>query len=102
MMLRNSILEAVLRKIQKVDVKQRSMDAVVTGLVWGSVASLIVVVGGAGALLTNVWEKYSTPYVLFVWLTLLTALTIGQLYLTVFVSSALAEAPKQTEKAVVQ
>ena len=78
------------------------MDAVVTRIAWGSAASLIVVVGGVGAIASNVWEKYSSPYILFLWLTLLTAMMVGQLYLTIFISYALAEAPTQTEKAILQ
>jgi hypothetical protein len=78
------------------------MDAVVTGIAWGRAASLIVVVGGVGAIVSNVWEKYSTPYILFLWLTILTAMMIGQLYLTIFISYALVEAPSQTDSAILK
>jgi hypothetical protein len=38
---------------------------------------------------------------LFCWMTILTILTVGQLFLTYTISTALAAAPSQTEKGVV-
>jgi hypothetical protein len=48
------------------------------------------------------WEKWTVGISLFIWITLLTALTVGQLYLTYTISSALAAAPSQTARGVVQ
>lgn len=76
------------------------MDAVTTGLIGGSVASLLVVVGGAVALASNAWEKMSSPYILFSWLVVLSGLTVGQLYLTYCLVSEFAASPSQTEKGV--
>jgi len=77
------------------------MDAVVKGLIGGSVVSLLVVVAGSVALFSNVWQNV-TPYMMYIWVMLLTALTVGQLVLTSFVVSTLSEAPSQTTQGVVQ
>jgi hypothetical protein len=58
-------------------------------------------VGGAVAVFSGLWEKMSSNYILFLWITLLSALTVGQLYLSYTVSSALMAVPTQTEKGVV-
>lgn len=76
------------------------MDAVTTGLIGGSVASLLVVVGGGVALASNVWEKMSSPYIFFAWLTILSGLTAGQLFLTYCLVSEFAASPSQTDKGV--
>ena len=86
---------------QNVTVKQR-MDAVITGLIGGGTASLLLVVGGLVALFTDTWQKASSPQILFCWLCLLSALQIGQLYLTYILVSAFVEVPSQTEKAIVK
>ena len=77
------------------------MDAVVTGLIGGSTVALLVVVGGAVALWTDLYKNFYTPSFIFTWLSILSALTVGQLYLTYVLASALSSAPSQTEKAVV-
>ena len=77
------------------------MDAVINGLIGGATASLLIVVGGAVAVFSGLWEKMSSNYILFLWITLLSALTVGQLYLSYTVSSALMAVPTQTEKGVV-
>lgn len=77
------------------------MEAVTTGLIGGSVLSLLIIVGGAVSIWTDVWQRWSNPYITFVWLTTLSALTVGQLYLTYHVSLTLLVTPSQTEKAVV-
>ena len=76
------------------------MEAVTTGLIGGSIASLLLIVGGSIALASNVYEKFTSPYTVFLWLTILSALTVGQLYLTYCLVSEFAAAPSQTEKAV--
>ena len=78
------------------------MDAVITGLIGGGTASLLIIIGGFVALYSNLWERLSSPSTVFAWLFLLSALTIGQLVLTSLIVSALMEAPSQTEKGVVQ
>jgi len=77
------------------------MDAVTGGLVAGSVASIILYVAGAVAMFSGVWQSMSSPFMLYLWLVVLTGLTIGQLVLTGFVVSALAAAPQQVETKVV-
>ena len=77
------------------------MEAVTTGLIGGSVASLLVIVGGAVALGSNAWEKFSTPYFFFAWMTILSGLTVGQLYLTYSLVSDFSASPTQTEKATI-
>ena len=86
---------------QNVIVKQR-MDAVITGLIGGGTASLLLVVGGAVALYSDAWQKVSSPNMIFAWLCLLSALTVGQLYLTYSLVSAFAATPSQTDKGVVK
>ena len=86
---------------ENVDVRQRNMDAVINGLIGGATASLLIVVGGAVAVFSGLWEKMSSNYILFLWITLLSALTVGQLYLSYTVSSALMAVPTQTETGVV-
>jgi hypothetical protein len=78
------------------------MDAVIQGIVGGSVASLLIVIGGAIAVFSGSWEKMTVGLSLFIWLALLTALTVGQVFLTYTISTALAATPSQTEKGVVQ
>ena len=77
------------------------MDAVVNGLIGGSVAGLLIVVGGVVALYSDLYQKFSTPSVLFAWVSLLSALTVGQLYLTWSLVSSFAAAPSQTTSATV-
>ena len=86
---------------QNVNVKQR-MDAVINGLIGGGTASLLLIVGGVVAVYSNLWEKVSSPRIFFAWLCFLSALQIGQLYLTYCLVSAFAEAPSQTNSAVVK
>ncbi len=77
------------------------MDAVVKGLIGGSVVSLLIVVAGSVAIFSNFWQNV-TPYMMYIWVLLLTALTVGQLVLSSFVVSTLSEAPSQTAQATVQ
>jgi hypothetical protein len=77
------------------------MDAVIQGIIGGATASLLIVVGGAIAISTGAWEKMTMGFSLFCWMTILTILTVGQLFLTYTISTALAAAPSQTEKGVV-
>jgi len=78
------------------------MDAVITGLIGGGTASLLLVLGGAIALFTDVWKSMVSWKIFFAWLSLLSALMIGQLYLTYVLVSTFAAAPSQTEKGVVE
>ena len=78
------------------------MDAVITGVIGGGAASLLIVVGGAVALYSNLWQRLSSPYILFAWMTLLSGLQVGQLFLTYMLVSAFAEAPSQTAGATVK
>jgi len=77
------------------------MDAVIQGIIGGASASLLIVVGGAIAVFSGTWEKMTIGFSLFCWMTILTVLTIGQLFLTYTISTALAAAPSQTAKGVV-
>ena len=77
------------------------MDAIIVGLIGGGTISLLLVVGGAVALYSNLWEKFKEPNIIFMWLCMLTALMLGQLYLSYCIVSAFAVTPSQTEKAVV-
>ena len=77
------------------------MDAVVTGLIGGSTVSLLLIVGGGVALYSGLWEKMSSPNIIFAWLCLLTALTIGQLYITYITITTFAAVPQQDANAVV-
>ena len=77
------------------------MEAVTAGLIGGSTASLLIVVGGLVAVYSNVWTKMSSPQTFFSWLTLLSALMVGQLYLTYCLVLEFSAAPSQTDKGVV-
>ena len=77
------------------------MDAVITGLIGGGTISLLIVVGGAVALWSDLYKSVTTPNMLFMWLSVLTALTAGQLYLTYDLVSTFSATPTQTEKAIV-
>jgi len=78
------------------------MDAVVNGLIGGGTASLLLVVGGAVALYSDMWRNASSPQAMFAWLCLVSALQVGQLYLTYVLVTAFAATPSQTEKATVK
>jgi hypothetical protein len=78
------------------------MDAVVTGLIGGSVTSILVIVGGLISVYSGMWERYTHPNIVMTWLTVLTGLTLGQLYLSYSIASAVAAAPVQTEKGVAE
>jgi hypothetical protein len=65
------------------------MDAVVKGLIGGSTASLLLLVGGSIAVFSGLWEKWSSPQVFFIWLSVLSALTVGQLYMTTTIAFAI-------------
>lgn len=77
------------------------MDAVVQGIIGGATASLLIVVGGAIAVFSGAWEKWTVGLSLFIWMLLVSALNVGLLYHTYTISTALAAAPSQTEKGVV-
>lgn len=76
------------------------MDAVLQGIIGGASASLLIVIGGAIAVVSGAWEKWTVGLSLFIWISMLTALTVGQLFLTYTISAALAAAPSQTDKGV--
>ena len=78
------------------------MDAVTGGLIAGSVASIVLYVVGAVSVFSGLWEKLTSPYMLYVWLIALSGLAVGQIVLTGFVVQALVAAPQQTESAVVK
>ena len=77
------------------------MEAVTNGLIGGSVVSLLLVVAGGVALTSNLWESYYTPKLAFAWISFLTALMVGQLYLTYSLVYAFSAAPVQTTQATV-
>ena len=77
------------------------MDAVTSGLIAGATASSLLIFGGAVAYASDLWKTFLTPGGLFAWLTILTALTIGQLGVTITVLLKLSEAPSQAKDAVV-
>ena len=78
------------------------MDGVITGLVGGTVTSVLLVFGG----LVTYYKFYnnSGPDMakIYTWLILLTGLTMGQLVLTYFLVSTFAESPSQTTQATVK
>jgi O-antigen ligase len=78
------------------------MDAVINGLIGGGTASLLLIVGGAVALYSDLWQKVSSPQLFFAWLCLLSAFQVGQLYLLFVLVSDFAATPSQTDKAVVK
>ena len=80
----------------------KSMDAVITGLIGGGTASLLLIVGGAVALYSDLWQRVSSPQTVFAWLCLVSALQVGQLYLTYSLVSTFAEGPSQTTRATVK
>jgi hypothetical protein len=71
------------------------MDAVITGIIGGGTASLLVVIGGMVAVSSNLWETYSSPKLLFIWLIVLSALVVGQLFLTYTISTTFSEVTPQ-------
>lgn len=77
------------------------MDAVTSGLIAGASASILLLFGGAVAYTSNLWQSFLTPAATFAWLVMLSALTIGQLGVTMVVLQKLSEAPSQAKDAVV-
>lgn len=77
------------------------MDAVTKGLIAGSGAGLILYVVGTVAVLSGSWESLSSPYMLYLWIVMLTGLVVAQLILSGFVVSALVAAPQQADAKVV-
>jgi hypothetical protein len=57
---------------------------------------MLIVLGGGIALTSNSYQGFTVGWPLFIWMTLLTALTIGQLFLTYTISTAVSENPKVT------
>lgn len=58
---------------------------------------MLIVLGGAIALTSNTYQGFTVGWPLFIWMTLLTAISIGQLFLTYTISSAISENPKLSE-----
>ncbi len=77
------------------------MDAVTSGLIAGASSSVLLLFGGAVAYASNLWQSFLTPGATFAWLVMLSALTIGQLGVTMVVLQKLSEAPSQAKDAVV-
>jgi uncharacterized membrane protein (UPF0182 family) len=77
------------------------MDAVASGLIAGSSAAILIVFGGAVAYSSTIWEKFMTAPLIFAWLVLLSALTIGQLGTTIIILQKLSAAPSQAKDATV-
>lgn len=75
------------------------MDAVISGLVAGASASLLIVFTAAIAYASDLWRKFLTPEGVFAWFVILTALTIGQLGVTGMVLQKLAAGPSQSKDA---
>jgi hypothetical protein len=93
--------------LREEDVEQKSivnqrMDAVTSGLIGGGATSLILIIGGVVAYFSSTWESVSSPRVFFMWLTLLSALQMGQLVLSYLLVTAFAAAPSQTNSATVK
>ena len=76
------------------------MDAVTSGLIAGATASSLLIFGGAVAYASDLWKTFLTPGGLFAWLTVLSALTIGQLGTTMIILQKLSAAPSQAKDAV--
>ena len=92
----------LLKPVEKEPNVRQSMDAVITGLIGGGTASLLIVIGGVVALYSDMWMKFTSPTAIFTWLFILSALTVGQLFLTWQIASAVSVAPSQTDQGVVQ
>jgi hypothetical protein len=73
-----------------------------SGLVGGGLLSLGIIVGSVVVLYTNMWQKFANFRIFFIWMCILSALTVGQIYLSYTLSTAFAAAPSQTDKGVVQ
>ena len=73
------------------------MDAVVKGLIGGSVISGILFIAGIISLNSGFAELVKNPNTVGIWLVVLTSLVAGQLFLTYFIASTLAVAPPQTK-----
>ena len=71
------------------------MDAVINGLTAGVVAGLISYFSGF-------WEKMYSPTLVYTWLLLLSAISIGIFITTSIILSTFAASPVQTKQGVVQ
>ena len=71
------------------------MDGGVTGLVAGGASAILIVVVGAAALFSNFYQKAVEPYNLYIWLLIVTILTVSQTILTGFLVWTLMAAPTQ-------
>ena len=54
---------------------------------------MLIVLGGAIALTSNTYQGFTVGWPLFIWMTLLTAMSIGQLFLTYTISTAVSANP---------
>ena len=75
------------------------MDAVISGLIAGASASLLLVFAGAIAYVSDAYKSSMTTDAVFAWLVILTALTVGQLGVTGMVLQKLAAGPSQSKDA---
>lgn len=75
------------------------MDAVVSGLIAGASASLLILFTGIVVYFSNRWHGLLTPESLFTWLIILTGLTVGQLGVTGLVLQKLSAGPSQAKEA---
>ena len=73
------------------------MDGGITGLVAGGAGAILVFVVGVAALFSNFYQKAIEPYNLYLWLLMLSVLTVGQVILTGFLVSTLMAAPTQED-----
>jgi hypothetical protein len=69
-------------------------DPVSVGLIGGIVGAMLIVLGGGIALSSNTYQGFTVGWPLFIWMTLLTAVSIGQLFLTYTLSTAISENPR--------
>jgi len=54
---------------------------------------MLIVLGGGIALSSNTYQGFTVGWPLFIWLVTLTALTIGQFFLTYTISTAVSANP---------
>jgi len=86
---------------ENVDVEQRSMDTVSVAILAGSVASILVVLGGTITLVGGKYEFFTYGAGLFIWLTVLSGLTMGLFVFSYILTTFLTKLPQQSTTATV-
>jgi archaellum biogenesis protein FlaJ (TadC family) len=79
----------------------RQMDAVTNGLIAGGTTSLLLIIVGVVVAFSDAVQNLFNARVVILSLFFVMAITIGQFILSVFLVSAFAAAPTQTDKVTV-